>query len=65
MSNKKNVPQDKDAVRGDESDLHSRYGKIGISAVAAALQFRCETKDRADKPVLLPRRTRGPELNLQ
>jgi hypothetical protein len=66
VSNNKNVTQDNnDAVRRDEPDLHSLYGEIGIPAVAAALQFKCETKNRAYGPVFLPRRTRGPELNLQ
>ena len=65
VSNNNNVVQPNDAVRRSEPDLDSRYGEIGISAVVATLQFRCETKNRAYEPVFLPRRTRGPELNIQ
>jgi hypothetical protein len=32
-------------------DLDRRYGEIGISAVAAALRFRSETKKPASAPV--------------
>jgi hypothetical protein len=42
LSNNSNVTQHTDAVRRDELGLDSRYREIGISAVAAALQFRCE-----------------------
>jgi hypothetical protein len=36
---------DKKAVQSTRgSDLDSRYGEIGISAVAAALQYKSETK---------------------
>jgi hypothetical protein len=36
--------------RRDELNLDSRYGAIGISAVAAALQFKCEVKNPAYAP---------------
>jgi hypothetical protein len=32
-------------------DLDRRYGEIGISAVAAALRFRSETKQPASAPI--------------
>ena len=44
---KKNT-SDRNARSGP--DLDSRYGEIGISAVAAALQFKCETKNPAYAP---------------
>jgi hypothetical protein len=38
--------------RGRErSDLDDHYGKIGISALAAALRYRGETKNPAYAPV--------------
>jgi hypothetical protein len=33
-------------------NLHSRYGEIGISAVAAALQYKSEAKNPAYAPVV-------------
>ena len=36
--------------RRSDVNLDSRYGAIGISAVAAALQFKCETKNPAYAP---------------
>jgi hypothetical protein len=64
--NNNNVTRHNEAVRRDELDLDSRYRKIGISAVAAALQFRCEApKKRAYAPISHPWRKRGPELNLE
>ena len=36
----------------NESSLDSRYGEIGISAVAAALQYAGSTKTVADAPVV-------------
>jgi hypothetical protein len=44
MSND-HVAQDKKRdVRRDKPNLDSRYGEIGISAVAAALQFQCKRR---------------------
>jgi hypothetical protein len=37
---KNNVIQGSEDGRRDEPSLDSRYGEIGISAVAAALQFK-------------------------
>jgi hypothetical protein len=37
---------------GDEPNLDSRYGEIGISAVAAALRYRSEAKNPAYAPVV-------------
>ncbi len=51
----KNTVSAVETVRSSESDLDSRYGEIGISALAAALQFRCEVKNPAYAPVA-PRR---------
>ena len=50
MSNN-NVAQGSEDARRNEPNLDSRYGEIGISAVAAALQFKCETKNPAYAPV--------------
>jgi hypothetical protein len=38
-----------------QADLDSRYGSIGISALAAAVQFQSEIKNPAYAPVV-PRR---------
>ena len=35
----------------EQTDLEARYGKIGISAVAAALRYCGESKDAACVPV--------------
>jgi hypothetical protein len=45
----------------NESSLDSRYGEIGISAVAAALQYQSEVKNPAYAPVVhqLDKRTAG------
>jgi hypothetical protein len=51
MSNN-TVAQGKEDVRRSELNLDSRYGEIGISAVAAALHFKCETKNPAYAPVV-------------
>jgi hypothetical protein len=56
LSNNNNVIHHNDAVRCDEPDLDSRYGKIGISAVAAALHFKSETKKTVP---MLPSFSRG------
>lgn len=39
------------AARGNSSDLDHRYGKIGISAVAAAL--RCKPEARPPVPAVV------------
>ncbi len=36
----------------NEPNLDSRYGEIGISAVAAALQYKSEAKNPAYAPVV-------------
>jgi len=36
--------------RRSDVNLDSRYGAIGISAVAAALQFKCDAKNPAYAP---------------
>ena len=51
MSNN-NVARASEQFCRDEQDLDSRYGKIGISAVAAALQFKSEAKNPAYAPVV-------------
>jgi hypothetical protein len=51
MSND-NVAQGNEHSRRGEQDLDSRYGEIGISAVAAALQFKSEAKNPAYAPVV-------------
>ena len=37
--------------RHERSELDPRFGRIGISAVAAALQYRSESKNSAYAPV--------------
>jgi hypothetical protein len=46
MTNK-NEPQSSQNARRDEPKLDSRYGEIGISAVAAALQYASTPKTEA------------------
>jgi hypothetical protein len=36
----------------EEANLDRRYGEIGISAVAAAVRYRCENKNPAYAPVV-------------
>jgi hypothetical protein len=36
--------------RAGNSDLDSRYGEIGISAVVAALRYKSDTKAAAEAP---------------
>jgi len=43
-NNNKKPPQER-------PDLDRRYGRIGISAVAAALHFPCDSKNPAYAPV--------------
>jgi hypothetical protein len=38
------------SARRAEPDLDSRYGEIGISAVAAALRYQGEVRNPADAP---------------
>ena len=47
-----NVVQGSENGRRDEPSLDSRYGEIGISAVAAALQFKSKAKNPAYAPVV-------------
>jgi hypothetical protein len=50
---KKNAAKSNENARRDEPKLDSRYGEIGISAVAAALQYASSTKTvAADAPVV-------------
>ena len=51
---KKNAANSSEKGRRDEPKLDSRYGEIGISAVAAALQYAsgCKTESaKTDAPV--------------
>jgi hypothetical protein len=43
--------------RHTEASLHSRYGDIGIPAVAAAVQYKTDAKSPATEPAV-PRGTR-------
>lgn len=47
MTTKKNAAQANEGTRRDDSKLDSRYGAIGISAVAAALPYRSDLKKPA------------------
>jgi hypothetical protein len=40
--------------RTNDTSLDSRYGAIGIPAVAAAVQYQTEAKAPAPAPVILP-----------
>jgi hypothetical protein len=44
-------PAAKKKSEEQEQNLHERYGKIGISAVAAALPYQSEAKNPAYAPV--------------
>jgi hypothetical protein len=48
---KKTTNPSKQNTPHEEQALGSRYGEIGISAVAAALNFKCESKNPAYAPV--------------
>lgn len=47
---KNNAAQASENARHQEANLDSRYGEIGISAVAAALQYQSEVKNPAYAP---------------
>jgi hypothetical protein len=47
---KNNAAQSGENACRDESSLDSRYGEIGISAVAAALQYQSKVKNPAYAP---------------
>jgi hypothetical protein len=47
---KNNASESRANARAGEPSLDSRYGEIGISAVAAALPFRSEAKKPAPAP---------------
>ena len=49
---KKNAATSAENACGTQTDLDSRYGSIGISALAAALQFQSEIKNPAYAPVV-------------
>ena len=51
---KKNIAPSTQQAPNRAPNLDSQYGKIGISALAAALQFKSETKNPADAPVAQP-----------
>jgi hypothetical protein len=49
---KKNAAPSNENSRPTEPNLDSRYGQIGISAVAAAMQYQSEAKNPAYAPVV-------------
>jgi len=49
---KNNAAQSSDNARRDAPNLDSRYGQIGISAVAAALPYQSEGKNPAYAPAV-------------
>jgi hypothetical protein len=49
---KNNAAQSGENARRDQSSLDSRYGEIGISAVAAALPYQSEVKNPAYVPAV-------------
>jgi hypothetical protein len=49
---KSNAAQSGENARRNESSLDSRYGEIGIPAVAAALPYRSEVKNPAHAPAV-------------
>jgi hypothetical protein len=48
---KKNAAKTKQNAGRPEQNLDSRYGEIGISAVAAAVRYKSKIKSAADTPV--------------
>ena len=48
----KNVAKTAQGSRREEASLDSQYGEIGISAVAAALQYQSDTSKPAPCPVV-------------
>ena len=48
---KKNAAKAKQNAGRAEPNLDSRYGEIGISAVAAAVQYKSKAKSSAEAPV--------------
>ena len=49
---KSNAAPSRENVSHSEPNLDSRYGEIGISAVAAALQFQSAVKNPAYAPAV-------------
>jgi hypothetical protein len=49
---KNNAAKSSENARRNELSLDSRYGAIGISAVAAALQYQSEVKNPAHAPAV-------------
>jgi hypothetical protein len=49
---KKTATKSNETGRHDEPNLNSRYGQIGISAVAAALQYQGGFKNPAPTPLV-------------
>jgi hypothetical protein len=49
---KNNAALSKNNACRDESNLDSRYGQIGISAVAAALPYQSDVKNPAYAPAV-------------
>lgn len=47
--------------RRERADLDARFGKIGISAVAAALRYRSDSKNPAYAPAVLRPRLEADE----
>jgi hypothetical protein len=60
---KKNTEKSVRSARRSEPNLDSRYGEIGISAVAAALPYRSEVKrPTRDAPLSGPERDRFADM---
>jgi hypothetical protein len=51
---KSTISQIAQDIRRQAASLDSRYGEIGIPAVAAALQYKTDVKNPAAVPVVLP-----------
>lgn len=47
--------------RRERAEMDARFGKIGISAVAAALRYASETKNPAYAPAVLRARSEADE----
>jgi hypothetical protein len=56
-----NTTKSRATDKNEMGDLDQLYGEIGISAVAAAVRFRCETKNPAYAPVVHRRSERDLE----
>ena len=51
MATQRSEPRPRPEQRRERAELDARYGKIGISAVAAAVRYQSESRNPAYAPV--------------